>query len=153
MCVCICACARTCVFVFVALTCVWRFALAKVARVLPPHWDVSPDAFYLRSTDIERTFLSAESLFAGIYANVTAPSSTADIDVVTINSVELDIDHMYPNPVVCPAQATLESLAKQSAPFQAFVAQVAAPVLRKLSQQLGTNVTFDNYENLLDCSR
>ena len=95
-----------------------NYVRGAVAKVLPTHWDMKPDAFYVRSTDIERTFLSAESLFAGIYENVTAPSKTDNIDVLTINSVELTVENMYPNPVICPAQGTWQTAASQTPTFK-----------------------------------
>jgi hypothetical protein len=51
---------------------------------LPSHWDVDPDAFYFRSTDIERTFLSAESLFAGIYESASQTVIVDDVHMYLI---------------------------------------------------------------------
>jgi len=129
------------------------YVKGDVARVLPQHWDSAPGAFYIRSTDIERTFVSAESLFAGIYENVTAPSSTDAIDVIAIESREGNVETMYPNPTVCPQQAVLAQQAKLSAPFVSFVNTVAAPVLARVSAEIGANVTWTLYEELLDCTR
>jgi len=73
---------------------------ALYGKLLPPEFD--PSLIYVRSTNVPRTFLSAEALLYGLYPPEEGCSDTG----IVINTIDSATDNMTPNIDVCPKLVT-----------------------------------------------
>lgn len=75
---------------------------------------------FLRSTDTQRTFLSVESLMAGLYPDSGDGLNTTR--VLDIHTADEAYDNMTPHASLCPRFADLEADLKDSPLVQAYMA-------------------------------
>lgn len=107
--------------------------------LLPGDPSAAARAFLLRSDDQPRTVESGQALFDGMYPPAEGPSSAVPVfdwwtmDAAT-ETIEPDFD-------ACPALTAQMDAAQASAPFQAHVASVTAPLVAELSTVLRRVVT------------
>ena len=96
----------------------------------------------IHSTDVWRTFQSAESQMMGVFPNL-ATRPDLEIDIHTRAASE---EIMLVNPIICPQIAVLQKKVHSSAGYKAFLAQVL-PFQKRFAQIFGyDDVTkFDIY--------
>jgi hypothetical protein len=63
---------------------------------LPPSFD--PNLIYIRSTNVPRTIQSAQGQFYGMYP----PVKEDDVQVISIHTMDIDLEDMYGNDKICP---------------------------------------------------
>jgi len=96
---------------------------------LPYYWN--PDEFYVRTTNYQRTRLSAQGLIEGLYPiNMSVPNCTE----YTIHFITGDTEqeNMYINSEFCPKLSVIESEVKNSAEVEEYERMVSDPLLKKL---------------------
>jgi lysophosphatidic acid phosphatase type 6 len=128
---------------------------AYIPGVLPDNWEsVGSDAFFLRSTNVPRTIQSGDSMFYGVYGNHTRFASSKAIPVIDLHTMDETMDNMTPNPNICPGLVRNANAATSSPAWRAFETQYLNPLVQEVASAINyPNLTADDLNNLLDCSR
>lgn len=82
----------------------FRALYVEKLKLLSPQFN--PEEVFLRSTDIVRTKLSAQSQILGLYPDDTLPENAR---ILRMNIVEPTTEFMYPNSNFCPILQTISS--------------------------------------------
>uniref|UniRef100_A0AC34F9H2 Acid phosphatase n=1 Tax=Panagrolaimus sp. ES5 TaxID=591445 RepID=A0AC34F9H2_9BILA len=106
---------------------------------------------YVRSTDVNRTLISAYSQLAGFYADSvsTYPSSNSmwpsHWTPVPVHTVEEETDHLLNSSPHCPRMSQIEEELKLKPRFVAFM-QTQQPLLQNIAKNMGvTSNDFSSY--------
>ena len=100
----------------------------------------------LRSTDIERTLLSAYNFMEGLYIAVRP-------EAVVLETMDNDSDNASPNTVLCPALGRLYQQIEQSANFTAYYNASLAPLAAKWGRQWDMKLSLRDMQMLNDIGR
>ena len=107
---------------------------------------VGSDHVYFRSDNLERTFLSAQTLLSGMFPSTSSYSKEVIIDWHT---GDYALDQIYPNSRVCPALTSIKEAAIATASYTAWNASS-----RALEETLGSilgGAQEWNWSDILDC--
>lgn len=105
------------------------------------------DKFYVRSTDVPRTFLSGESLLTGLY-----PPEKRDGDFsININTMDQATENLVANGYVCPRVSYMENLFKNSALYKNHTMMVTLPLQKRIATVLGLTSEQISIASLFDC--
>jgi hypothetical protein len=113
---------------------------------LLPTRNLNTSLVHVRSTDVERTLLSAYNFLLGLYPS----SSNAVFPIETIDDAR---ENGYPNAQVCPALSHQWSATAASAQYQAYYNSTLAPLAVKYSKLWGTTLTPYDMRALNDIVR
>jgi acid phosphatase len=103
--------------------------------------------FYVRSTNVPRTFLSAESLLTGLY-----PPSTRDGDFnININTIDETNENLFENSFICPKVGIYSSAYRNSPMFINHTKEVTAPLYKKIANILQISENQISGPALFDC--
>lgn len=103
----------------------------------------------LRSTDIERTLLSAYNFIEGLYPS----SAFSKSSVLPMETVDNAVDFMWPNAQLCPGLNRVWSQVKKSSQFMSYYNQTLASFADRYGSIWGVNLTMDQMFNLNDIIR
>uniref|UniRef100_A0A914D534 acid phosphatase n=1 Tax=Acrobeloides nanus TaxID=290746 RepID=A0A914D534_9BILA len=122
----------------------------------PGNLNLSPSytnyEIYVRSSDVNRTLISAMSNMIGFYgaANVTAGLDFPDMPEwpgkfvpIAVHTVDFPYDHIGNTDSICPRRDQIWELVKQTSEWQNLT-QENQPMFDALSPITGWNVTLDN---------
>lgn len=102
----------------------------------------------VRSTDLERTLLSAYNFMEGLYP--VAANKGGDTEVIEVDTIDDDMDNAWPNPNLCPALVTQWNMAETSPAYQKFYATNVQPLATKYGALWGMNLTNLEMRKLTD---
>ncbi len=105
----------------------------RYADFLPARYNAS--VVFARSTDVERTVLSARSLFRGLFPDNSVP--------VELQTMDPFMDNAFPNPQLCPALGAEMYAAQTSDAYQSYYAAKLGGIAKKYSAIWNLNVTQD----------
>ncbi|GMS86757.1 hypothetical protein PENTCL1PPCAC_8932, partial [Pristionchus entomophagus] len=120
---------------------------------------------YIRSTDYNRTLVSAYSNVAGMYSGFgiegqnfptkeganSVPEWPAGYIPIPVHTVDYGTDYVGHPDAKCPRQEQLYGLVKQSPEYQSYINDPqVAQILKYLSDETSTKVTIDNIYDLDD---
>ena len=111
---------------------------------LSPSLDASE--LSLRSTDVERTLLSAYNLIRGMYPD----SGEQVLPIMTIDDA---LDNGSPNTGLCPALKTVYAAARNSSAYQKFYQENLGPLAIKYGALWNRSLTGLDFNALNDISR
>jgi len=126
-----------------------RFLKQNYGNFLPPriNRDIFESKFYVRSTNIPRTFLSAESLLSGLY-----PPQTRDGDFyININTMDEERENLISNSYICPKIVDYDQQYRASDFYKNHTKMVTAPLENKLAQLLKLNISDIFLPAIFDC--
>ncbi|KAJ1370863.1 hypothetical protein KIN20_032683 [Parelaphostrongylus tenuis] len=122
----------------------------------------SSKEIYVRSTDLNRTLISAMSNMLGMYgqydhfneAGVDYPSETgwpAGYVPVPIHTVKFETDHVGNPETKCERHSLLWNMAKNSSEVQSFLKRPdVAELLRQLTEYCGKTINMENFWSIYD---
>jgi hypothetical protein len=116
----------------------------KLGFLSPTHakWN----EMYVRSTDIERTLLSAYNFLQGLYP-------ATDPHAVQVFTMDNDLDNGWPNTVLCPALQRVQYQIQNATNFTTFYEQNLAPLAARWGSAWGLSLTLDDMRTLNDILR
>lgn len=113
---------------------------------LPSSFD--PTYVKVRSTDVERTLLSAYNFLEGLY-----PSASGSSPIVQVDTIDDQMDNAWPNPELCPALTKQYQQTESSSQYLKFYAINVQPLATKYGALWGVNLTSSNMRSLNDIVR
>uniref|UniRef100_A0A182QA78 acid phosphatase n=1 Tax=Anopheles farauti TaxID=69004 RepID=A0A182QA78_9DIPT len=113
----------------------------------------SSDEIYVRSTDVDRTLMSAESNLAGLY-----PPKGADVwdsaitwQPIPVHTVTEELDSVLAAKKRCPAYDHALKIYRQSDPYRSYNASLE-PIFRYVTEQTGRRYdSLSGLQNLYSC--
>merc|ERR1711988_11066 len=108
---------------------------------------------YIRSDDMPRTLQSAEAFIKGMFPSLFNSSEDKG-KLLTINTMDIDLDDMTPNWMLCPELAEWYSKMLTSKYYQQFNSTILEPLVNQIQEKLKWNVSRDgsfSYHHFLDC--
>jgi len=107
---------------------------------------------YVESSDIPRTFLSAQSQLLALFP--PKPAATLNTaDVIPIITTELAVSDFFPNYATCPRLAVIRDAVLKSKPFRDFETKILPfknDLARKLKYVNGSSVGFPAWTQIYD---
>jgi len=109
--------------------------------------DTFESKFYVRSTNVPRTFLSAESFLTGLY-----PSDKREGEFnININTLDDSSENLIENQAVCPRAGLYTTAFKKSPMFMNHTNSVSTPLQKKIANILKVSELEVSLPALFDC--
>jgi len=113
-------------------------------RINKDNFDIK---FYIRSTDVPRVLLSAESILTGMYP----PEKRDGNFSIKLNTMDQYLENLVSNAHVCPKVAVYESQFRSSNFYVNHTNAVTNPLIKKVALALNLKPENINLPSLFDC--
>jgi len=103
--------------------------------------------FYFRTTDLHRTFLSAQAFLDGLY-NYKNRSGSINFPIYTM---DIPRENLTPNPFFCPRMSVVSEEFMKSQEYHDHVESITNPLAARVAQILNTTINGVEVAGFSDC--